>query len=218
LLDGDDLIDNESGDEDEVFALKGLEDDGDDDSGEDEDIEMENLDGGEAREEPPTPKKKKKTQKRKQSSQSESSEELESEEEEETWGKSKSAYYSSNAAQLDSDDEEANELEEQEAKRLQAKLREDLEDVDFGLNDAFDITGIHTGTEYATMFFPFRLTVYFFPSKLPDNIPVVTSPIPQDTNSIIRHLEKTNPETLALTRDWEDTAYSLMETQAEIAK
>ena len=164
MLDGDDFIDNESGDEDEVFALKGLEDDDDDDNGEDEDIEMENLDDGEAKEEPPRPKKKKQnTRKRKQSAQSESSEEPESEEEEETWGKSKSAYYSSNAAQLDSDDEETNELEEQEAKRLQAKSREDLEDADFGLNDAFDITGIYTRTEYATMFFPFRLTDYLFP-------------------------------------------------------
>ena len=157
MLDGDDLIANESGDEDEVFALKGLEDDN-----EDEDVEMEDLDDGEAGEEPPAPKKKKKkTQKKKKHSvESESSEELESEEEEETWGKSKSAYYSSNAAQLDSDDEEANELEEQEAKRLQAKLREDLEDADFGLDDAFDI-GTHAAAEYATTWFSFGFLIIF---------------------------------------------------------
>jgi U3 small nucleolar RNA-associated protein 3 len=203
---------DDDGDDDEVFALKGLEDE----SGDDEDVEMDDLDDEEVMEETPAPKKKKeKPQKKKQSTQSESSEGPESEEE--TWGKSKSAYYSSNAPQLDSDDEEANELEEQEAKRLQAKSREDLEDADFGLKDAFDV-GIHEGTEYATNSFPFRLTDYLCPSELPERASVVVAPLPQDTNSIIRHLEKTSPETLALTRDWEDTAHNLMETQAEIAK
>lgn len=56
-------------------------------------------------------------------------------EEEESWGRKKSAYYSSNAAELDSEDEEANELEEQEAKRLQVKARDAMSDHDFGLAD-----------------------------------------------------------------------------------
>jgi U3 small nucleolar RNA-associated protein 3 len=42
--------------------------------------------------------------------------------------------------------------------------------------------------------------------------------LPQDKNSIIHHLEKTSPETLALARDWEDTAQNLVDTQVEIAK
>ena len=41
-------------------------------------------------------------------------------------------YYSSNAADLDSEDEEAN---EQEAKRLQLKARDAMADDDFGLAD-----------------------------------------------------------------------------------
>ena len=61
--------------------------------------------------------------------------ESEDEEEEESWGRKKSAYYSSNAAELDSEDEEANELEEQEAKRLQVKARDAMSDHDFGLAD-----------------------------------------------------------------------------------
>ncbi len=56
-------------------------------------------------------------------------------EEEESWGRKKSAYYSSNAAELDSEDEEANELEEQEAKRIQTKARDAMLDDDFGLAD-----------------------------------------------------------------------------------
>ena len=67
---------------------------------------------------------------------SESDDEKEQEsEEEESWGRKKSAYYSSNAAELDSEDEEANELEEQEAKRIQAKTRDAMLDDDFGLAD-----------------------------------------------------------------------------------
>ena len=57
-------------------------------------------------------------------------------EEEESWGRKKSVFYSSNAAQLDSDDEEGHEMEEQEARRLQAKLREPLREDDFGFNEA----------------------------------------------------------------------------------
>ena len=53
-------------------------------------------------------------------------------EEEESWGRKKSVYYSSNAADLDSEDEEAN---EQEAKRLQLKARDVMADDDFGLAD-----------------------------------------------------------------------------------
>jgi len=125
-----------------VFALKGLEDESGD---EDEDVPMDDLDDEEAMAVIPAPNKKKK-KKEKQPTQSEESEESE----EETWGKSKSAYYSSNAPQLDSDDDEANELEEQEAKRLQAKSREDLEEADFGLEDVLDV-GTHEGTECVTV-------------------------------------------------------------------
>lgn len=52
-----------------------------------------------------------------------------------TWGTKKSAYYSANDAHFDSEDEEANELEEKEARRLQMKAREGMGDEDFGLDN-----------------------------------------------------------------------------------
>jgi U3 small nucleolar RNA-associated protein 3 len=55
---------------------------------------------------------------------------------EEAWGRKKSVYYSTNAAQIDSDDEEAQKLEEAEVLRLQAQARNTLDEADFGLFDA----------------------------------------------------------------------------------
>ena len=57
-------------------------------------------------------------------------------EQEESWGQKKSVYYSTNAAQIDSDDEEAQKLEEAEVLRLQAQARDVLDEADFGLFDA----------------------------------------------------------------------------------
>jgi U3 small nucleolar RNA-associated protein 3 len=131
LLEGEHSDGGDDGDEDEVFALKGVdESDADEtDEGEDED----DAGGDEDMAEEVAPKKKvSKAKTRRAAIPSSSSEDSE---EEETWGRNKSAYYSSNAAQLDSDDEEANELEEQEAKRLQAKAREGMLEDDFGLGD-----------------------------------------------------------------------------------
>jgi hypothetical protein len=109
--------------------LKGLSDEDSDDQVEDQgDSDME--------EEPP--KIKSKISNGKKSTLKDSSESSDSESEEETWGRNKSAYYSSNAAQLESDDEEANELEEQEAKRLQAKARDIMDEDDFGLGDTLE--------------------------------------------------------------------------------
>jgi U3 small nucleolar RNA-associated protein 3 len=46
----------------------------------------------------------------------------------------------------------------------------------------------------------------------------VVKPVPQDRQTLIRHLEKTSPETLALARDWDDTAWNLIKSQAKIKK
>lgn len=117
--------------------MKGLEEDESDD-----DVEQD-YDAGEAMEEAPAAKKNAKKNKPKSKKKSAESEESgESESEEETWGRGKGAYYASNAEQLESDDEEGNELEEQEAKRLQAKAREGMSDKDFGLDDLLELEGI----------------------------------------------------------------------------
>lgn len=139
LLEGNDEGGDDDGDEDEVFGLKGLAEDSDDEElqYEDED-EHEEEDDDVPSQQPKKSKAKKGKGKGKESSESNDSDDSE---EEETWGRNKSAYYSSNAAQLESDDDEANELEEQEARRLQTKARETMGEDDFGLGDQFEDAG-----------------------------------------------------------------------------
>lgn len=119
-----------------MFALKGL-DESSEEVTDEEDEEHDEPD------EPEPPKKLKAKEARKKKGSKEknakgSSEELseKEEDEEESWGLKKSAYYSSNAAQIESDDEEAREMEEQEARRLQMKLRALMREEDFGYSEA----------------------------------------------------------------------------------
>lgn len=116
-LKGMDDSDSDAGAYDDADAL---DDDSDDDSDADEDSEEEPA--------PPTKSSKKATATKSKPSKDASDDEMD-----ERWGKSKSAYYSSNAPDLDSDDEEARLLEEQEAIRLQDKARDGLGEDDFGL-------------------------------------------------------------------------------------
>jgi U3 small nucleolar RNA-associated protein 3 len=127
-------------DDDEVFALRGMPDDEDDsegDAGEDED---EDEDGMDVDEQPAQETRKAGKKKSKKALDLEEEEESE----EERWGKGRAAYYASNAADIDSDDEEANMLEEQEAIRLQTKVREGMTDDDFGLGDLKDLPSKQT--------------------------------------------------------------------------
>ena len=140
LLDGDEMQYDEDnfGAEDEVFALKGVdsssEEEGGDGGLDGEDYAMDVYEG------PSTPRSTKgpkvgSAKARKPSAPTSDSDEHEDQSEEETWGTKKSAYYSANDAHFDSDDEEANELEEKEARRLQMKAREGMGDEDFGLDN-----------------------------------------------------------------------------------
>lgn len=45
---------------------------------------------------------------------------------------------------------------------------------------------------------------------------VATQPVPLDKKDVLRHLEKTSPETLALANDWEDIAAKVVHTQEKI--
>jgi U3 small nucleolar RNA-associated protein 3 len=110
-----------------VFALRGLPSS---ESDEDEDYDVHQAED-EDEEDPPQTKVKGKAKAKLPLE----SDDEESEGEEESWGRKKSAYYSSNAAELDSEDEEANQLEEQEARRIQTKARDVMQDDDFGLAD-----------------------------------------------------------------------------------
>ena len=48
--------------------------------------------------------------------------------------------------------------------------------------------------------------------------PPAVQQLPQDKQSLLRHLEKTNPEALALAGDWEDVAYTIIKSKAKIEK
>ena len=142
LLDEDEYGGDSDGDDDEVFALKGLEDGGDSDDYTD-DYEGEDTRGADST---LSEKSKKKDNKKKKEERNDDDDE---EEEEETWGRGKAVYYSSNVAQLESDDEEGHEMEEQEARRLQKKALEGMTDDDFGLNDKHEISQTDDTAEYA---------------------------------------------------------------------
>ncbi|EPQ50999.1 hypothetical protein GLOTRDRAFT_81585 [Gloeophyllum trabeum ATCC 11539] len=203
LLEGEEGGSDDYGEEEEVFALKGMPDsDEDEDEDEDEEAGEEGFDDDQ---EPPSkkakaqPKSSKKSKSKKQAQSDSAS--SESEEEEESWGTKKSAYYSSNAAQLDEEDDEANDMEEQEAKRLQAKMRDALADDDFGLADAVEVI-------------PNQDDIMLDLTEAPA-APVAPA-LPSDKKAIVHHLEKTSPETLALARDWEDVVENLKKTHKRV--
>ncbi|KAG6336064.1 hypothetical protein ID866_3037 [Astraeus odoratus] len=136
LLGGEDGSDDDDFGEEEVFALEGISDEDEShdkayDFGEEgEDEDEESL----YEQQKPSKSKSKSKKARKEASPALQEED----EEEETWGRGKHAYYSSNAAQIDSDDEEAQELEEQEARRLQTKAREHMQEEDFGIGEVIE--------------------------------------------------------------------------------
>lgn len=139
----------------------------------------------------------------------------ESEEEDEGWGRGKAAYYATNDDQLASDDEEGHELEEKEAIRLQAKALSGLKDEDFGLNDSIKVT-VPEVEECVDNFF---LSICAHScSAFAEPLAVPEVQLPTDKTEIIRHLAKTNPECLALARDWADAALDLVKTQAKLKK
>ncbi|KAG8722924.1 hypothetical protein FRC08_000024 [Ceratobasidium sp. 394] len=117
-----------------------------------------------------------------------------SEEELSHWGKSRSAYYADDSRVMDEDDTEAREMEEREGRRLQAKMVAEIGEDDWGYNNVHD-------TEDAAGSL----------SAVP-----ATPPLPTDKASLLRHMEKHDPLALALARDWEDTAFQVMETSAAV--
>lgn len=190
LLNGDGDNEDEDGDEDEVFALEGVSDE------DSEEAEGDGEDEDDGDEDPVVTKSKTKTKTKLKKASSPS----DTGSEDESWGRSKSAYYSSNAAQIDSEDEEANELEEQEARRLQVKARDAIHEDDFGLDE-----GLEPESD----------------AEVEDSLEEPSRPSIDasltDKKTILQHLERENPEALALARDWDDTARNLIEMQAKIA-
>ncbi|KAL5512808.1 hypothetical protein ACEPAG_3074 [Sanghuangporus baumii] len=209
LLEGEEAAHDDGYDEDEVFALKGLDESSEEESqGEEDEDDDELEETGEP--EPPKKSKSKENKKKREGKKSrrpaESSEEQseEEEEEEESWGTKKSAYYSSNAAQIESDDEEAREMEEQEARRLQAKLRAPMREEDFGYSEALQ-NASSVDLKPADDFW-----------RPEESVPVPA--VGADKVSILRHLQRTNPEALALAFEWEDIARSVIKTEKKLSE
>ena len=158
LLEDEDVGADDDEGEEEVFALNMIQSSESDEDADDIYEEGNQLDEDKNRSQPGVRRSRKGKAKAKLPPESEDEEEAneEEEEEEESWGRKKSAYYSSNAADLDSEDEEANELEEQEAKRLQVKARDAMADDDFGLADVAQ-EGAEEVEEFVSLFALFHI-------------------------------------------------------------
>ncbi|KAH7885360.1 Sas10 C-terminal domain-containing protein [Phlebopus sp. FC_14] len=202
LLDDVDNYADEGEDEEEVFSLKGISDEEDsEDNSEAEVIDFEDETEEDMERKLPSGQTKSSKTKVRGSKRNSTPPQLE---EEESWGRGKSAYYSSNAAQIESD-EEANELEEQEALRLQSKARDNFAEDDFGFGEVIE-GEVELIDEVTDQTFSQDIDA-FEPSK----------DVPQDKQSILHRLEKESPETLALARDWDDTTRNLLMVKARIA-
>ena len=113
LLNGDETCKDDSGNEDKVFALENMPEDSSfwDNYGEGRNERMDEGDDIDDKHYAAVPEEQK---------------------------SKKFAYYASNAERIESDDGGANEVKEQEAKRLQAKMRDAMADDDFGLEDVVE--------------------------------------------------------------------------------
>ncbi|CAE6414690.1 unnamed protein product [Rhizoctonia solani] len=180
---------DEFDEDDEVFGLEGVGESSSEAASDDDDVEEE-------RETTLEPQSKVKAKPKKQSTvQSEDSDaSTDSETELSRWGKSRSVYYADNSRVIDEDDEESRKMEEREARRLQIKMISEIGVDDWGYNDVHDIA---------------ETTISL--SAVP-----VAPALPTDKASLMRHIEKYDPLSLALARDWEDIAYQVVETSAAV--
>lgn len=137
MLQGEENDESDDDLKNEVFALKDYPDVSDS-SGEHHEGPEETEETDEPDSEPVKPTKSKKTTPKKAAKGAVANSESSSEEEEqlESWGRSKAAYYSTNADAIGSDDEEGQQLEEAEVLKLQSQARATLEEDDFGVSDA----------------------------------------------------------------------------------
>ncbi|CAE6414240.1 unnamed protein product [Rhizoctonia solani] len=179
---------DEFDEDDEVFGLDGL--------GESSSEETYDHDIEEQQENTTERKSKAKAKPKKQStvSSEDSDASTDSETELSRWGKSRTVYYADNSRVIDEDDEESRKMEEREARRLQTKMISEIGENDWGYSDVHDI--VETTTSLSA-------------------VPVAPT-LPADKASLMRHIEKYDPLSLALARDWEDIAYQVVETSAAV--
>ncbi|KAG8794343.1 hypothetical protein FRC17_008307, partial [Serendipita sp. 399] len=193
LLEGEENEDSDDELHNEVFALGSLHKQ-EDDSAEEFEAGPDETDDGDLEEQTASERKEhtKKKGKQKRPEDDDNSSSSDSEIRQESWGRKKSAYYATNKDAVDSDDEETQKLEQAEVRRLQTEARAALEEEDFGLLDTPKVDLVEE-------------TVHVARQPL--------SSLPEEPEALIRHLEKKNPEALALAREWGDVVYDLAQSQ-----
>ncbi|KAG8875220.1 hypothetical protein FRB97_001823 [Tulasnella sp. 331] len=201
---GDD--DDDLGDRNEVFALKGLQQDNSDDDAEDEEEEDSYaFEDGYDEEYKESQKKASQSKAARELSRLRAEEHEDDEglaEDLDAWGTKQSEYYTGGLTQfddekgsLDSEDERnEREEEEQEVKRLQGKMREEIGEEDYGLADGDGVGGDEGAVDF-----------------LGEDDPVEkVHHQAKDKKTLLKELEVKSPETLALAREWEDIAYDVV--------
>jgi hypothetical protein len=143
---------------------------------------------------------------------------LESNSENEGWGKRKAAYYSTNSTDLQSEDEESNELFLQETVRLQSKSRRSLSIEDFGLQDYIQNRSV-LGSSFWSVEILLALRVEA--DRTSRTSEVICS---EEVLGITSHearpvqIEKVHPEQLALSRDWRLATVELSVLESKLSK
>lgn len=198
LLEGEDDWDDDGlGDQNEVFGLKGLQ-------SSDEDEEEEEGDFDEEEEEPSASKalKSSKVAASAPGKASLKAEEESEEEDDEGWGRKQSAYYIDGPDDVsEEDEEELEKMEEEEARRLQRKAREQLSEEDYGLDFARNSTSEVEENDIL---------------KELETLPSTSSAPPKSKAMLLKELERSDPASLALARDWERVAEDVVRIEAAL--
>ncbi|KAG8917731.1 hypothetical protein FRC01_002234, partial [Tulasnella sp. 417] len=124
------------------------------------------------------------------------------EEEDEGWGRKQSAYYVNGEDDVsDEDEEELEKLEEEEARRLQRKARGQIAEEDYGLDFARNLDA--EVEEYDVL-------------KEADPSPSTAAVPAKSKTVLLKELERSDPASLALARDWESVAEDVVRVEAAL--
>ncbi|KAG8903132.1 hypothetical protein FRB99_003675, partial [Tulasnella sp. 403] len=117
------------------------------------------------------------------------------------WGKRHSAYYVDGQDEETSDyeaQEDTRAMEEQEAKRLQLRAREFIDEDDYGLAQGYELDVEED-------------------DLLREDVARPAEAVKQSKASLLKELEKSSPETLALAREWEYVAEDVVKVEKAIS-
>lgn len=201
LLEGDDEWDDDGlGDQNEVFGLKGLaSSDDDEEEGQSDLGEEHEEDEADAKATPSSKSRAEPSRKAPSKGKDESEEE-----EDEGWGRKQSAYYVNGEGDVsEEDEEELEKMEEEEARRLQRKAREQIAEEDYGLDFARNLAAEVEELDVL---------------KEVDPSPS-TSTVPAKSKTVLlKELERSDPASLALARDWENVAEDVVRVEAALKR